>query len=176
MLRTINKKFTDLASAVAFAECGEWHTAQWFLGDFEAANKSSNRKFIVLCEDIDIDQAFMSYAANLSTRLCYDIIVLHAQRRNRSNSKKSSSLTNCAPFSDGSIEASPKRSRRRELTFTILLQPKRRTSHSNGCTTGSITSNSPLFRVQPASSNAPISAYRSLSIRHEPYLRRNHHG
>ncbi|HBH29783.1 MAG: hypothetical protein N839_0014565 [Desulfofustis sp. PB-SRB1] len=98
MLRTINKKFTDLASAVAFAECGEWHTAQWFLGDFEAANKSSNRKFIVLCEDIDIDQAFMSYAANLSTRLCYDIIVLHAQRRNRSNSKKSSSFNKLRAF------------------------------------------------------------------------------
>ena len=92
MLKTLNKKFTNLASAVAFAECGEWDYAREFLGDFDSATKSSNRKFVVIFKEKVIEQSILDYALNLSKRLCYDIIFLHVMQNMPRKKKTATSV------------------------------------------------------------------------------------
>jgi len=92
MRKTLTKKFEDLASAVAFAECGEWDYAMEFIGDFEPAAKSDKRKFIVMFGDKTIDQGIFEYAASLATRLCYDVVFLHTPPVVEGKSKVKASL------------------------------------------------------------------------------------
>lgn len=98
MFKKLNQKFNDLATAVAFAECGEWDQARAFLGDYEAAAGSDNRKFVVVFQNRLIAPSLLNYAATLSRRLCYDLILLHSLQRGRKSSALGASLERAKSF------------------------------------------------------------------------------
>lgn len=91
-LKKLNKKFVNLASAVAFAECGEWDTACEFLGDVDSAVRSKNRKFIVLFDETITEPSFFRYVEQLSDRLTCDIVFLQTLRNNSRLQKASVSI------------------------------------------------------------------------------------
>lgn len=76
-LKQIKQKFDTTAMAVAFAEAGEWKTAEQLMSELKHSTLSMQPKMLFASADHEFSPTVIEYAVNLASRMKLDILALN---------------------------------------------------------------------------------------------------
>jgi len=75
-LKRFRDKIETTASAVAFAEAGEWKTAQQLMDELQSVTEITNPKLLLASADEGFSSSVIDYTISLASRLKFDILAL----------------------------------------------------------------------------------------------------
>jgi len=101
-LKRFKGKFDALSMAVAFAEVGEWKTAEQILDELKPLNENGHPKLLFVTAADAFANSSIHYAVNLASRLKFDLLAMKV-------------------FQPSALKHFPLRSRRREIERCLAV-------------------------------------------------------